>query len=211
MINRIVLFIFLFVSVSITQVNAEDQGEFLRNPANNKSYSPTKIVVTKYVTTTYVDTQNLVFEKARKAKIFFMNKGYSAKASAAIAGHLISESAMQTTIHGDYGVSKGLAQWNGQRLINLKRFAANKNKDWHDFEIQLEFIEYELQTTETLARDALIRSRNIVEATAAFMHFERPLGYSPYAPANGHGWGSRLYNANKLYVTYVKEISESHP
>lgn len=147
-------------------------------------------------------TGSFIHNRALDAKRFFMRLGYRPHEAAAIAGHLKTESAMQTKVRGDGGISHGLAQWNGRRLHNLKAFAARRGSDWHEFNTQLAFVDHELRTSEGVAFAALKRSRNVQEATAAFMHFERPRGYTARAPHRGHGWHARLRNAKVLYAAY---------
>ena len=159
---------------------------------------------------TIEETDSFIRRRGRDVKRFFLGRGYSGHASAAIAGHIRAESAMQTAIRGDGGWSAGLAQWGGPRLVALKRFAGGRGTDWHDFDTQLGFLDHELRTSETLAYEALQRSTTVAEATAAFMHFERPLGYTPQAPQRGHNFHGRLSYAVAIYADYKASVVSTH-
>ena len=117
-------------------------------------------------------------------------------AAAAIIGHLIQESKVKPTgIRGDRGTAFGVAQWRGIRFEALKRFASKSGRTWQDLHAQLDFIVHELGSSEGLSGRALRSAGNIEEATAAFMHYERPQGYSYANPRAGNAWLKRLANA----------------
>lgn len=127
--------------------------------------------------------------------------GISPQAAAAIVGHLIQESGLDTKAVGDGGAAEGLAQWRDARLDELKRFAEGRGKDYQDFDTQIDFLIHEMRGGDAGARRALeeLRSaRTLEDAVAAFMHFERPSGYTPDNPRAGHGWENRLANARRI-------------
>ncbi|YBV97527.1 phage tail tip lysozyme [Phyllobacteriaceae bacterium JZ32] len=138
--------------------------------------------------------------KAGKYKTYLMQKhGVADWMASAIVGNLQQESSLQPTgAVGDNGTAFGLAQWRGDRFANLQRFASARGKSWEDEETQLDFIMHELSTTERTAGEALRASRNVEEATAAFIGFERPAGWTPQNPRAGHGWGNRLAYARSV-------------
>lgn len=130
---------------------------------------------------------------------FFTGIGYSPQAAAAIAGHLSQESKLSTTALGDKGTAFGLGQWRGDRLASLKDYAKSKGQDYKDAKTQLGFVDHEMKTGKDAgakrAHDGLKSAKTVEEATAAFMHYERPLGYTVAAPQKGHAYSSRLANA----------------
>lgn len=125
-------------------------------------------------------------------------------AARGIVGHLIHESAgLETGYGGDGGIAVGLAQWNGPRRAALEAFAAERGKPATDFRTQLEFIDHELAggTGDAGAQKAaglLKNATSVEDATEAFMHFERPAGYSAGNPRGGHAWGARLRWAQSI-------------
>jgi len=86
---------------------------------------------------------------------YFMSQGYSKNEASAIVGNFMAESSLNTAAKGDLnmpgGASVGLAQWRGDRLENLKKFAAEKNMDINDPMTQAQFANFELQGSESRA------------------------------------------------------------
>jgi hypothetical protein len=131
--------------------------------------------------------------RAAIARDFFVQRGFTPEQAAGIVGNLVQESGVRSNgPAGDSGTSFGMAQWRGERFTRLKRFAASRGRPWTDFQTQLEFIVVELQTHETGASNRLKSARTVEEATAAFIGYERPRGWSDKNPRGGHGWNNRL-------------------
>jgi hypothetical protein len=125
--------------------------------------------------------------------------GFAPHMAQAVAGHYMAESGMNPDVKpGDNGTAFGLAQWRGDRLTGLQRFAAAKGRHWKDFNVQLDYTVHELDTSESTAGRQLRASRNVEEATAAFMSFERPQGWTPQNPRGGHNFAGRLAFAQGL-------------
>lgn len=79
------------------------------------------------------------------------DSGYSDVAVAGIMGNLQRESNYSPTVVNSIGAS-GIAQWLGGRANNLKN---TYGENWNVLENQLEFLLYELNTTETWANNLL--------------------------------------------------------
>ena len=97
----------------------------------------------------------------------------------------------------DGSTSIGIAQWNSDRSRRLRAtYGENPN-----LEQQLSWVWHELNTSHTKARNALLTSKNVSEATAAMLHYEIPKGYSASAfdPTKVSGWNDRLQRAYKVY------------
>jgi hypothetical protein len=137
-----------------------------------------------------------VQDRGSYAMNFYMNKGYTREQAAGIVGNLVQESGIQPTgAVGDNGTAFGIAQWRGERFSELKRFAASQGKSWEDLDTQLAFVDIELQNRENSAGQRLRAAKTVDEATAAFIGFERPQGWTEANPRGGHGYSSRLSNA----------------
>src|SRR5690606_1076618 len=108
------------------------------------------------------------------------------------------ESNFQTDAVGDKGTSIGGWQWRNSRATALKNFAEHRGTDWRDLDTQVDFLVHELNTTERRAARALAASRDVDEATTAFMHFERPHGDLPGNPERRHNSKRRLRSARAL-------------
>ncbi|KQR30131.1 hypothetical protein ASF91_15045 [Rhizobium sp. Leaf155] len=138
-------------------------------------------------------------ERAAYARDYLQNKhGFSPVAAAAVAGHGMQESGFNLDAVGDQGTAFGAFQWRNERKANLQRFAATRGQDWKNLDTQLDFAVHELSTSEQTAGKALASATSLDDAVAAFMHFERPQGYSLANPRAGHGYSNRLAYAQSL-------------
>lgn len=142
-------------------------------------------------------------ERGANIKSYYQSSyGLSDVAAAAIGGHAIQENGGRSSGKpGDNGSSFGTFQWNGQRLAGLKKFAADRGSDWTDQKTQLDYAAWEGENGDPGARRAwreLRSARTVEDAVKAWMHFERPRGYSPDNPAGGHAYSARLANAKRL-------------
>lgn len=137
-----------------------------------------------------------------QAMAYFQKLGYAEHQAAGIVGNLMQESAFADDVIsgrrlGDKGTSFGIAQWRKERLANLRSFARARGTGPGDFETQLAFIHHELQGVHAAAGRQLLAARNVDEATAAFIGFERPRGWTAANPRGGHGYANRLRFAQK--------------
>lgn len=105
---------------------------------------------------------------------FFTGKGYEPHQAAGIAGNLMQESTLNPNAKNPTSGAFGLAQWLGSRKKSFMDYALKNKKDIKDPTAQLEFIDHELNTTETRARDKLLSSKDATEAAFNFSdHYER--------------------------------------
>jgi hypothetical protein len=148
--------------------------------------------------------------RASQAMAFYIKRGYTKEQAAGIVGNLIAESGLKPSgAVGDGGTAFGIAQWRGERLTRLKRFANANGRHWEDFETQLAFVDMELQNHETSAYAALKNAKTVDEATAAFIGYERPRGWTQGNPRAGHNYRGRLANAAKIAGVDVPDYVES--
>lgn len=141
-----------------------------------------------------------VDDRAQHAISYFVGRGFTKEQASGIVGNLIAESGLKTDARNpgdgnDGSDSIGIGQWNAERARALKDFAARNRADWRDFNVQLAFVEHELNTSEKGAGAALRNARTVEEATAAMIGYERPQGWSSGNPKGGHNWRGRLRNA----------------
>lgn len=140
--------------------------------------------------------------RMKQAMQHYIARGVPPMLAAGIIGNLVQESSLNTGARNpgdgsDGSDSIGLGQWNGPRAKQLKAFASARGASPEDFATQLDFVLHELETTEGAAYRRLKAARNVDEATAAMIGFERPQGWSPDNPRGGHGWQNRLAAATK--------------
>lgn len=127
--------------------------------------------------------------------------GYAPHQVAGALGNFQQESAFKPTVVGDHtipGGSFGLGQWNRERKAGLENFARQQGGNAADPNIQAKYIVHELGTSEGKAGRALKNARNVEEATAAMIGYERPQGWTPNNPMGGHGWQNRLKYAQSF-------------
>jgi LysM repeat protein len=72
-----------------------------------------------------------------------MSRGFTDKQAAAIVGNMWAESTFDPSAENSIG-AVGLLQWLGTRKTALMDYAKKRKKKWSDFELQLDFIKYEL-------------------------------------------------------------------
>lgn len=138
----------------------------------------------------------------------FIQKGYSPVAAAGIIGNLIQEnSTFDTALMGDGGTSGGLAQFHNERLTALKKFASDRGKPWTDHQIQIDYIDHELHTTEAGTLAKLQAATTPEDAAAAFIGYERPQGWTSANPAGGMGYQSRLRHARAIFERKPADMS----
>jgi len=151
-------------------------------------------------------------EAAAAARNYLVEKhGLKPFQAAAIAGHGMQESGFNLKAVGDNGTAHGAFQHRGARLVNGKRFAARSGRSWDTLEAQLDFVMHELKTSESYAGKALFGSTNLDEAVSAFMHFERPQGYSRANPQAGHGYANRLAYAKGVSGVAIDDAARDGP
>ena len=106
---------------------------------------------------------------------FFVSKGLTKEQGIGIAANLQAESGYRTGEIGDKGTSMGLAQWHNERMQNLKSWAETNKLDYMSVNGQLEFLWYELNTSEKSALNAIKLAKTPEDAAYAFtVKFERP-------------------------------------
>lgn len=121
--------------------------------------------------------------------------GYSPAQAAGILGNLQTESKLDPNAVGDKGTSYGIAQWHNERKAGLDKFAASKGLLASDPLAQIQYLDWELKNREPRANQALQAAKTPQEAAAAFLHFERPQGYSAANPLASLGADQRVANA----------------
>jgi hypothetical protein len=128
---------------------------------------------------------------------YLTSKGLSPVQAAGIVGHGFAESGNNPIgAAGDAGRSNGYFQWDPQRFANMKAFAAKEGKDWRDRTAQLDFALYEAKN-DPRVWDSLSKAQTVEDATTAWMHFERPQGYTPQNPQGGLHYDKRLGAARR--------------
>lgn len=142
-------------------------------------------------------------DREAQAMQFFIGKGYTPHQAAGIVGNLIQESNLNTGAINrgdgrDGSDSIGIGQWNGPRAQALQAFAQQSGVDPSDFNTQLAFVDHELNGSEKGVLERLRAAKNPIEATAAFVGYERPQGWTADNPYNAHGWGNRAKHAARL-------------
>lgn len=92
-------------------------------------------------------------EVARQVWAFFTSKGYSKTATAAIMGNMYGESGMNPSSiqGGGRGPAAGICQWENYntksgRWASLNELATSNGRDWTDLDIQLRFVDSELNS-----------------------------------------------------------------
>lgn len=108
---------------------------------------------------------------------FFIDNGLTEDQSAGIGGNLVQESGdpINPKANQPGGPGRGIAQWSeGERWETLVAYAEEQNKDPEDLCLQLDFLWYEFETTESAAFSAIKNTSDLRGAVEAFAYeFER--------------------------------------
>lgn len=131
-----------------------------------------------------------------EAKVYFWMRdlGYSHKGTCAIMGNIAQESNFNTSVtsRDGYG-SKGMCQWTGGRLTNLKNFAKEKGLEWTSVECQCRFLDKELKSYKKLHSNLVSGSGKLYDLTYDFCFtFERPA--KAYANMQNRSSKASTYN-----------------
>ena len=137
-------------------------------------------------------------QAAKTAVDYFVSQGWTPAQAQGIVGNLIHESGLNPNAVHDNNTGLGIAGHRLERLTALREFAASRGKPANDFQTQLEFINHELNTTQSSTALRLRNAGTPEQAAAAFIHFERPLGYDPNDVTKAHGYSNRVGQAIRL-------------
>lgn len=139
-------------------------------------------------------------DRPRYAKWKLQRLGWKDYQAAAMVGNLMQESftSLRTDIWGDAGTAFGIAQWRLDRLVKLKIMAERRNTPINDLDLQLDFLNGELLSSEKFTGELLKKSQGIESAVRAAVGFFRPRGYSRDNPEKSHGYSKRLAYAQSL-------------
>ena len=135
-----------------------------------------------------------------EARVYFnlIDLGYSHKGACAIMGNISQESNFSTSVMSSDGYgSKGLCQWTGGRLTNLKNFASEKGMKWTSVKCQCQFLDKELKSYKNLRKRLIAGTDKIYDLTYDFCFtFERPAE-----------WAANMPNRSSKAKTYYDRYS----
>lgn len=104
-----------------------------------------------------------------------VKRGMAPHIAAGFAMNFVDESGLNPTAVGDNGNAYGLAQLNGPRMKDLKRYAASVGQPISNPEVQMDHLMYEVNGPEAAAWNHISKARNQQEAAVAVLnYFERP-------------------------------------
>ena len=127
--------------------------------------------------------------------------GWTDFQAAAMCGQFMQESYtdLRCNVWGDKHTAFGIAQWRGQRLADLEKFATGLNKPIGDLDTQARFVHWELtKGSEKSVGNKLKKTTNIDEALLVAIAYERPTGYTTQHPELGDGFANRCKYAKSL-------------
>lgn len=139
-------------------------------------------------------TRNEVIQIVRKT---LADAGLSRVAIAGAMARIASESSFDPTAirKNDAGPgkhSRGLFQWNRERLTGLERFAKAEGKSMYDPAVQAKYFVAELHGSESKYGQKLLNASNPRDAARAAISLARPGGWSARNPEGGHGFSNTL-------------------
>lgn len=137
---------------------------------------------------------------AQSAWNFWKSKGLADHQVAGILGNIKAESAFNPLAVGDGGNAFGLYQHNDRRNSLFTAIGGKGNLS--NALAQHEFAYQELMGPENRAWQALLASKDVRGATAAFAGFERPSGFSWANPEAAHNFTGRLAGAEEALKSF---------
>ena len=148
------------------------------------------------------DVANLGQTPAEQARIdqamsYFMGQGWTRAQAAGIVGNLWAESRVKhdQAQHGG-GPGYGLAQWEGPRQASFAQWAGHDIRN-STFQEQLEFIQWELNNTESAAGRALRGADTADEAARIVMtRYERPADQSEGAQRGRARYAEEIFSGS---------------
>lgn len=137
-------------------------------------------------------TGRSVARRRSQALKFFIDNGYTPMQSAALTGNLETASKFALYASDEKEDEQGIGLWSeggSNRFQRLLRFSAifDPKSDWKRYSTQLQFVLYELRTTENLANKKLLQAKNIEDASKAVTKYyikrslNNPIDYSKSA------------------------------
>lgn len=145
------------------------------NSETSYNYDQEKIqnVVTIKIDDDESRTGRSVARRRSQSLKFFIDNGYTPMQSAAITGSLEAASDFITYEENVRTGNVGIGGWSLTRLNRLFDFGIlfEPKSNWKNYSTQLQFVIYELRTTENLANKKLLQANTIEEASASFIKY----------------------------------------
>lgn len=111
-----------------------------------------------------------------------------------ILGNIQTESAFNTGAYNAGEGAVGLIQWRGSRRVALENYAEHHGKPVTDWQLQMDFMMHELQTSESGAWAKIQQAQTPADVAAAFDKY--------YERSSGEHRGQRIANANNIYQEF---------
>ena len=136
--------------------------------------------------------------------------GITKEQAAGIAGNLYVESGgFNLEAHGDRGTSYGLAQWHNERKQTLFDKTGTSESNPPNLEQQLDYLIYELNSSEKRALEALKKTTSVRDSALVFAQkFERPAKGPDGYPLH---FDKRWKHAEDFYKLPIQNVSLGIP
>lgn len=168
-------------------------------PAYNRGYQPTASpAVSNAAPQPMGAGQKVTADKIYQRLI--EKHGLTPAQAAGIVGNLQTESGFDTGAYNPGEGAIGLAQWRGGRRAALEAFAASRGQSVTDWDVQVDFLVYEMRggegvrATETTAWAHLQSAQSPGQAAAVFDQY--------YERSSGHARAQRIANANNFAANH---------
>lgn len=141
-------------------------------------------------------------KNAKKIWTFLIRQGITAKGAAAVLGNFHWESTLNPAAVESNGIGHGLAQWSFGRADALMAFARRKGKEWHNLELQLDFLMHELETSYRPTLRMLKNADDVADATYKFhAQFEKSADSEAAIRNNRIATARKYYREFKFNIT----------
>lgn len=142
---------------------------------------------------------------------FLQSLGFNPIQAAGIAGNLSVETGnfdpnvINGRRRGDNGTAFGMMQWRNDRQTKFYQFARELGESPYNWQTQLKFVKAEMvpgrysDPGSVRAMRELQNAKTVLDATKAFVHAERPAGYSVTNPERSMHFKERFQAAQRGY------------
>lgn len=117
--------------------------------------------------------------QSRYARDYYVKRGWAPHIAAGAVGNYMQESGpdLNPNAYNKAEDAYGIGQWRGERLANLRRFAAENGRELDNIDTQLDFSIWEKENTEKAAWSKIQGARDADEAASLFdQYYERSAG-----------------------------------
>lgn len=146
----------------------------------------------------------MVNDTSRDVMARWIARGLTPVQAAALVGHGMQESSLNTSAFNPAEGAFGMIQWRNDRLDNLKRFANDRGVKPTDLDAQMDFVLHEMRGPEARAGSSFLSATDLPSAHAALKRYIR---YGDNSDATRLGHASALLGVGPQRMASAAPVS----